>query len=129
MGTLPPKLQIVGKEAEDNAYKICELLQLTLQETSNWCESTANQLKVDLADGLRDEGLDGGGRWAQLLHGGNAARTGQHIAQPLYVVQTDLLNAARSVVVFGNRIRVEYFDAIRNARRMKNRGASKVEVV
>jgi hypothetical protein len=129
MGTLPPKLQIVGKEAEDNAYKICELMQITLQETATWCESTAIQLRQDLPDGLRDEGLDGGGKLTQLLHGGNASRTGQHIVQPLYVVQTDLLNAARSVVVFGNRIRVEYFDAIRNARRMKTRGSSRVEVV
>lgn len=124
MGTLPPKLDILGKEAEDNTYKIAELLQLTFQQTATWCESTANQAIPDLAQLLRDEGLDGGGRWSQLLHGGDAMRTARHSMQPLYVIQADLENAARTAVVWGNRQRIEIYDAIAEVRRMKAQGGN-----
>ncbi len=128
MPTIPPKLDILGPGAEENAYKISEQLQLAFQETANWCESLANLTWPGLAQGLRDEGLDGGGRMSQLLHGGDATRTAKHIVQPLYVVQTDLRNAAQTINVFGNRIRVSYFDAIRQARTMKQRSSRAIPV-
>jgi hypothetical protein len=77
---------------------------------------------------LRAEGLDGGGRFTQLLHGGDARRTARYCVAPLYVVQTDLLNGIRSTVTFGNRMRVSYFDAIRQARRQKERSSRGVPV-
>jgi len=125
MASLPPNLDF---DSEDNAYKIAEVLQLTFQKTADWCESLANTTWPRLEAGLKNEGLDGGTRLSQLLRGGDARRTARHIVQPLYVVQTDLLNASRSVVVFGNRARVEYFDAIRAARAAKKASSNAIPV-
>jgi hypothetical protein len=128
MANIPPNLDITGKDAEEKAYKIAEILQLTLQNTATWCESLANTTWPNLEQGFRDEGMDGGGRLSQLLHGGDARKSARHIVQPLYVVQTDLRNAAQTVSVFGNRIRVEYFDAIRQARQAKQRSTRAIPV-
>lgn len=125
MPTMPPKLDF---DTEENAYKIASQMREAFQETAAYCESLANLTWPRLEAGLKDEGLDGGSRWSQLLHGGDARRTAKLIVQPLYVVQTDLLNAARSVDVFGNRARVMYFDAIRAARQAKNRSGNAIPV-
>jgi hypothetical protein len=125
MPTMPPKLDF---DNEDNAYKIAEVLRMACQETAAYCESLANLTWPRLEAGLRDEGLDGGGKFSQLLHGGDARRTAKLIVQPLYVIQTDFLNAARTSDVFGNRARVMYFDAIRAARAAKNRSGNAIPV-
>jgi hypothetical protein len=116
MPNMPPNMNL---NSEEEAYKIAETLRSACDLTAGWCESLANMTWPRFEAGLRNEGLDGGGRLSHLLHGGDARKTAKFVVAPLYVVQTDLLNAARSATVFGNRMRVDYFDARRAARAAK----------
>lgn len=113
---------------EEEAYKVAEILRSTSFLTAAWCQSLANMSKPRLTEGLRDEGLDGGSRWTQLLHGGDAAKTAKLIVAPLYVMQHEFENIARSAIVLGSNMRTMYYDPIRMAREARARGGNALPV-
>lgn len=114
MPLMPPANQDL-KDAQ-NIDHIAEAMRAAAIAGSDFTANTAIALQLRFANGLRREGLDGGGIRSRWLYGGDANRTAKMIVEPLRAAAHDLYNAAVNFGVFKRRVQTMYVDAIRAAR-------------
>lgn len=122
MPQMPPSIDTI--QTSEDANKIAEQLRHGLILVSDFAANLAIATHPRIVAGLREQGLDQGGMFSQLL-GGDASRTAKQILAPLRVISVETYNAAQAATLFKRRVEQLYSEPIRRAIAEKDRGGRK----
>jgi len=120
---MPPNKDAILTSEDANV--IAEQMRHGLILLSDYCSNLSIATHPRLVEGLREQGLDAGSTWSNLIYGGDASRTAKRILDPLKVISQETYNAAQSATLFKRRFEQMYSEPIRRAIAERQRGGQK----